>query len=240
MEEKWLIGPFNQGLELDVSFKNVLPRLLWWLYSHYSQEEEPRLLKGWAWLCLQWHHLHPGRRRRGLPLGGCEEPTSEFMSNLDKHPANGWVGSQWGGPPWGCSGRPRAPKSKPIMLVIGALPPAHHLEYSCYSLISCLITLAFFVVMLPQAHLTSHSRMSGFRWLTTPLWLSWTLRAFLYRYVYTCHFFLISSVSATFLPFLSFIVPIFEWSVPLVSPVFLKRSLVFPVILFPSFFVLFT
>lgn len=61
------------------------------------------------------------------------------MSNLDKHPANGWVGSQWGGPPWGCSGRPRAPKSKPIMLVIGALPPAHHLEYSCYSLISCLI-----------------------------------------------------------------------------------------------------
>ena len=36
--------------------------------------------------------------------------------------------------------------------------------------------LALFVVMLPKAHLTSHSRMSGSRWMITPLWLSgsWT------------------------------------------------------------------
>ena len=32
--------------------------------------------------------------------------------------------------------------------------------------------LALFVVMLPKAHLTSHSRMSGCRWVITPLWLS--------------------------------------------------------------------
>ena len=32
--------------------------------------------------------------------------------------------------------------------------------------------LAWFVVMLPKAHLTSHSRMSGSRWVITPLWLS--------------------------------------------------------------------
>ena len=32
--------------------------------------------------------------------------------------------------------------------------------------------LALFVVMLPKAHLTSHSRMSGSRWVITPLWLS--------------------------------------------------------------------
>ena len=35
--------------------------------------------------------------------------------------------------------------------------------------------LAFFVVMLSKAHLTSHSRMSGSRWVITPSWLwgSW-------------------------------------------------------------------
>ena len=32
--------------------------------------------------------------------------------------------------------------------------------------------LAWFVPMLSQAHLTSHSRMSGSRWVTTPSWLS--------------------------------------------------------------------
>ena len=36
--------------------------------------------------------------------------------------------------------------------------------------------LALFVVMLPKAHLTSHSRMSGSRWVTIPLWLSRSLR----------------------------------------------------------------
>ena len=36
--------------------------------------------------------------------------------------------------------------------------------------------LALFVVMLSKAHLTSHSRMSGSRWVITSLWLSgsWT------------------------------------------------------------------
>ena len=32
--------------------------------------------------------------------------------------------------------------------------------------------LALFVVMLSKAHLTTHSRMSGSRWMITPLWLS--------------------------------------------------------------------
>ena len=32
--------------------------------------------------------------------------------------------------------------------------------------------LYLFAVMLPKAHLTSHSRMSGSRWVITPLWLS--------------------------------------------------------------------
>ena len=42
--------------------------------------------------------------------------------------------------------------------------------------------LAFFIVMLPKAHLTSHSRMSGSRWVITPLWLCGSLRSFLYIY----------------------------------------------------------
>ena len=40
--------------------------------------------------------------------------------------------------------------------------------------------LALFVVMLLKAHLTLHSRMSGSRWVITPLWLSESLRSFLY------------------------------------------------------------
>ena len=38
--------------------------------------------------------------------------------------------------------------------------------------------LALFVVRRPKAHLTSHPRMSGSRWVTTPLWLSGLLRPF--------------------------------------------------------------
>ena len=40
--------------------------------------------------------------------------------------------------------------------------------------------LALFVVKLSRAHLTSHSRMSGSRWVITPSWLSWSWRSFLY------------------------------------------------------------
>ena len=95
--------------------------------------------------------------------------------------------------------------------------------------------LALFIVMLPKAHLTSHSRISGSRWVTTPSWLSGSLRPFLYSSsVYSCHLFLISSASVRSLPFLSFIGLIFSWNVPLVSPSFLKRSLVFPILLFSS------
>ena len=56
--------------------------------------------------------------------------------------------------------------------------------------------LALFRVVLPNAHLTSQSRMSGSRWVTTPSWLSRSLRPFLYSSsVYYCQFFLISSAS---------------------------------------------
>ena len=95
--------------------------------------------------------------------------------------------------------------------------------------------LALFIVLLSKAHLTSHSRMSVFRWMITSLWLSGSWRCFLYSSsVYSCHLFLISPASDRSIPFLSFIEPIFAWNVPLVSRIFLMRSLVFPILLFSS------
>ena len=40
--------------------------------------------------------------------------------------------------------------------------------------------LALFIVMLPKAHLTLNSRMSGSRWVITPLWLSGSWRFFFF------------------------------------------------------------
>ena len=82
--------------------------------------------------------------------------------------------------------------------------------------------LALFVVLLPKAHLTLHSRMSGSKWVITPLitqilyyhhpdntMIIWVMKIFLYSSsVYSCHLFLISSASVRSIPFLSFIVPI--------------------------------
>ena len=48
----------------------------------------------------------------------------------------------------------------------------------------------------------------------------------------SCPIALESSVRS--IPFQSFIVPIFAWNIPLVSLIFLKRSLVFPIVLFSS------
>ena len=87
-----------------------------------------------------------------------------------------------------------------------------HIEYSVLTAWSFKIgnnwagipspSLALFIAMLPKAHLTSCSRMSGSLWVTTPWWLSRTLRLFLYSYsVYSWQFFLIPSVRS--LPFMS-------------------------------------
>ena len=60
------------------------------------------------------------------------------------------------------------------------------------------------------------------------------MKIFLYSSsVYSCYLFSISSVSVRSIPFLSLIVPIFAWNVPLVPLIFLKRALVFPIYCFP-------
>ena len=83
--------------------------------------------------------------------------------------------------------------------------------------------LALSIVMLPKAHLTSHSRMSGSRWVFTLLWLSGSWRSFMYSFsLYSCYLFLISSALVRPIPFLSLIEPIFAWNVPLLSLIILK------------------
>jgi len=67
--------------------------------------------------------------------------------------------------------------------------------------------LALFIMMLPKAHLTSHSSISGSRWVIIPWWLTGAWRSVLYHSsVYSCHLFLISSASVRSIPFVSFIV----------------------------------
>ena len=61
--------------------------------------------------------------------------------------------------------------------------------------------LALFVVMLLKARLTSHSRISGSRWVITPSWLFGSWRSFSYCSVYSCHLFLILSASLRSIPF---------------------------------------
>ena len=88
--------------------------------------------------------------------------------------------------------------------------------------------------MLPKAYLISHSRMFGSRWVTTPFWLFGSVRPLFYRSsMYSFHF-LTFPASVNPLPCLSFIVPVPAWNVPLVSLIFLERSLVIPFLFFPS------
>ena len=96
--------------------------------------------------------------------------------------------------------------------------------------------LALFVVILPKAHLTSLSRILALgEWSHHHGYLGHE-NLFLYSSsVYSCHLFLIFSASVRSIPFLSLIVPIFAWNVPLVSLILLKRSLSFPFYCFPLF-----
>ena len=71
-----------------------------------------------------------------------------------------------------------------------------HIECSTFTASSFRIwnsspPLALLVLMLPKAHLTSHSGMSSSRWVITPSRLSGSWRSFLYSSVYSCHLFLL-------------------------------------------------
>ena len=74
--------------------------------------------------------------------------------------------------------------------------------------------LALFIVILPKAHFTSHSRMSGSRWLIAPSWLLGHEDLFYTVLPCSCHLFLISSASVRSTPFLSFIKPVLHEMFP--------------------------
>ena len=85
--------------------------------------------------------------------------------------------------------------------------------------------LAFFVVMLPKAHLTLPSGMSGSRWVTTPGYLHQSVYLpFLLNIFCFCYVHIISVLYCAHL--------CMRWS--LASLISLKRSLVFPILLFSS------
>ena len=110
-------------------------------------------------------------------------------------------------------------------ILSAALSQHHHLEFENSSTGIPSPPLALFIVMLPKAHLTSHSRMSGSRWVITPSCLSGSWRSFLYSsYVYSFHLFLISFASVKSILFLCFIEPIFAWNVLLVSLILTLNS----------------
>ena len=69
-------------------------------------------------------------------------------------------------------------------ILSAALSQHHLLEFEIAQLEFPSPPLALFVAMLPKAHLTSHSRMSGSRSVTTS-WLSESLRPLLYSSVYS-------------------------------------------------------
>ena len=90
------------------------------------------------------------------------------------------------------------------------------------------------VVMLSEAQLTLCSSISVFTWVPPTSSLSGSVWTFLYSSsVHSCYLFLISSAFVVSLTFLSFIVPIFAWSIPIASPSFLKRSILFTMYYFP-------
>ena len=93
--------------------------------------------------------------------------------------------------------------------------------------------LALFLVILPKTHWTSNSKMST--WVIAPSCLYGSLRSFSYSSsVYSCYLFSTSSAYVRSTLFLSFIVPIFAWNFSFISLIFLKKLLIFPILLFPS------
>ena len=89
--------------------------------------------------------------------------------------------------------------------------------------------------MLPKTHLTSHSKMSGSRWVITPVWLSGSWRSFLYSSsVYSAppllNIFCFSYVHTIFCPLLCpSLNEMFPWYLQ-----FSWREIFFPILLFSS------
>ena len=124
--------------------------------------------------------------------------------------------------------------SKFVDLLNAAFSQHHLLGFSSTGIPSP--PLALFIVMLPKAQLTSHSKVSGSRWLIIPSWLSGLWRSFLYiSSVYSCHLFLISSASVRSIPFCHLLCPSLHEMFPWNISNFLDEISSFPVCYVPLF-----
>ena len=122
-----------------------------------------------------------------------------------------------------------------------------HIEYSAFTASSFRVwngltgipspPLALFMVMLPKAHLTLHSRMFGSRWVIAPSWLSESWRFFFFYIVLLCTLTISSECLLLLLDpyhFCPLLCSSLHEMFPCLSLIFLKRSLVFPILLFSS------
>ena len=83
--------------------------------------------------------------------------------------------------------------------------------------------LAVFIVMLPEAHLTYPSRISGSRWVDHSIVVIWVFKIF---YVLFFHVFL-PPLLLGLNHFCPLIMLNLVWNISLILPIFLKRYLVF-------------
>ena len=77
--------------------------------------------------------------------------------------------------------------------------------------------------------------MSGSRWVIRPSMVIWVIKVFLYIYsMYSCHLLLISYTSFGSICFCPLLCPSLQGNISMVSLIFLKWSLVFPILLLSS------
>ena len=133
----------------------------------------------------------------------------------------------------------------PVLWPLLSFPNLLHIECSTFTAPSSRIwnsstgfpspPLALFAVTPPEAHLPWHSGCLALgEWSHDRGYLG---HEDLFCIVLLCilaTFCLISSASVRSIPFLSFIEPLFARNIPLVSLIFMKRSLVFLILLFSS------
>ena len=77
--------------------------------------------------------------------------------------------------------------------------------------------------------------MSGSRWVIRPSMVIWVIKVFLYiSSMYSCHLLLISYTSVGSICFCPLLCPSLQGNISMVSLIFLKWSLVFPILLLSS------
>ena len=151
-------GPSSQGYSFSSSH-------VWMWELEYKESWE---LKNWCfWTVVLEKTLES-------PLD-CKEIQPVHLKGRRRRDGKGWDGwmasmTQWtwvcvDSRSWWWTGRPG------VLRFMGLQSVRHNwmIELNWTGILS--LPLAWFIVILPKAHLTSHSSMSGSRWVITPSWV---------------------------------------------------------------------